>query len=700
MSTAYLTPPPLALPQDDPFVFHACLLRRGFVLEETARYSDEVWRLLPIQHKEHERAQILNFPSLPARFQPAAKRLFYHLLSGPLPDGEGRPEVMSVRGYFTGIKRFLVWLDKRWPADRVHLSELTGRDLDDYRKHLLIVLPDKPVRRASLRSNLRVLWRWRVNLGPDALLFDPRHLDGWGDPAKRTDRENATPRLPEEVLGPLLGWALRFIDDFADDILRADQQWWQMRSEQRTTPYKRGEIGVALRRLLDEYVAQGRPLPSYKGKPNYRLLGRLIQVGGTNPGDSLTGHQAEIDAALGQVGLAPTSHFPQAIRGLLDGDHWLPGIDTDHRDPHGLAGLARHLQAAAYTVVSFLSGIRDSEVKHMKRGCLHIQRDADGNAYRWKVASLAFKGEDDSQGVPAVWTVGEPVARAIAVLEALQPPGTDYLFARLAHGSGGKKGTRNAMVSSTTNKQLNAFVEWINQYCRRRDRLDGIPPVNKQVFKLKTGHFRRTLAWFIARRPGGVIAGALAFRHHSVQMFEGYAGTSDSGFRAEVESEQAMARGEVYIEMTEAHQHLDLGGPSAAEAAVRLKDFGERAQYQGKIALDRNRLQRIMKHNDPAIYPGEYITCVHASATALCEKAKRERAEGLPDHGGCLPLACRNVALTADNVLAWQRELGRLERRLAARPTLPPRLKFRLIVRHGDVAEFLTSNGFPAVAAA
>lgn len=27
-------------------------------------------------------------------------------------------------------------------------------------------------------------------------------------------------------------------------------------------------------------------------------------------------------------------------------------------------------------------------------------------------------------------------------------------------------------------------------------------------------------------------------------MFEGYAGTSDSGFRAEVEAEQALARGE------------------------------------------------------------------------------------------------------------------------------------------------------------
>jgi hypothetical protein len=34
---------------------------------------------------------------------------------------------------------------------------------------------------------------------------------------------------------------------------------------------------------------------------------------------------------------------------------------------------------------------------------------------------------------------------------------------------------------------------------------------------------RRTLAWFIARRPGGAIAGTIQYRHHSIHMFEGLA---------------------------------------------------------------------------------------------------------------------------------------------------------------------------------
>ncbi|MER0485083.1 hypothetical protein ABR737_43330 [Streptomyces sp. Edi2] len=117
----------------------------------------------------------------------------------------------------------------------------------------------------------------------------------------------------------------------------------------------------------------------------------------------------------------------------------------------------------------------------------------------------------------------------------------------------------------------------------------------------KTSVFRRTLAWFIARRPGGAVAGAVQYRHHSIQMFEGYAGTSTSGFRAEVESEQALARGEIYIAMIDAHEHTDLTSPSAEEVARRLGEFGERDQFQGQIALHKHRLKRIMKRHDPAV---------------------------------------------------------------------------------------------------
>ena len=69
-----------------------------------------------------------------------------------------------------------------------------------------------------------------------------------------------------------------------------------------------------------------------------------------------------------------------------------------------LAALARLLQDPCYLVLSFLSGARDSEIKHLRRGSLTIERDADGTAYRWKMRSLAFKAEDDPAGV-TYWKV-------------------------------------------------------------------------------------------------------------------------------------------------------------------------------------------------------------------------------------------------------------------------------------------------------
>ncbi|MFE9121470.1 hypothetical protein [Streptomyces sp. NPDC007172] len=62
-------------------------------------------------------------------------------------------------------------------------------------------------------------------------------------------------------------------------------------------------------------------------------------------------------------------------------------------------------------------------------------------------------------------------------------------------------------------------------------------------------------------------------------------------------------------------------------------------------------------------------------------------------------MACRNVALTAENTAAWQREIARIDKRLASRPTLAPRLRQRLQHRRAEVVEFLTANGQKAVPA-
>jgi hypothetical protein len=78
-----------------------------------------------------------------------------------------------VRAVFTSLKAFLIWLDGRWAGHRTHLGELSADDLEGFMRHQAAMMPDKPPRRAVIRSHVRYLWRWREHPSEDGLRFDP-----------------------------------------------------------------------------------------------------------------------------------------------------------------------------------------------------------------------------------------------------------------------------------------------------------------------------------------------------------------------------------------------------------------------------------------------------------------------------------------------------------------------------------------------
>jgi hypothetical protein len=237
---------------------------------------------------------------------------------------------------------------------------------------------------------------------------------------------------------------------------------------------------------------------------------------------------------------------------------------------------------------------------------------------------------------------------------------------------------------------LNEFVDWINNYCTAHNRADAIPLVRRQRWRLSSGQFRRTLAWFIARRPGGAIAGAIQYRHHSIQMFEGYAGTSESGFRGEVEAEQSLQRGERLLAMIENYEHRDLRGPAAGEAEERLTNLQRSRAYTGSVVTDPRRLLRIMRSEDPHIYLGHFVTCVYNPDKALCRRQLRAAGDQtMPDLANCRPLQCRNVALTANNPQALTDQLHQLDTHLARADLLAPYVAHRLTEQRRDLAALL-----------
>jgi integrase len=652
-------------------------LRPGHRLEETSRFGQDVWDLTPAVFQQHMRALVLNFAPIPAAYRTPIKELCYAMLAGDLPPNETRPKVSSIRRHLVDLKRFTQWLDTRSERPKRPLHELTTDDLAAYGVHLTAVLGRGASREVS-EVAVRLLWRFRTALPTDRLALDPLDVDGWGA-SKRRQTENTTLRIPEHVMGPLLTWCLRFIDDFAPDIIAARAYWRKNPISPQPTRMARGAVQAQLLATLDRYQNSGQPLPGHDGKVNYSALGAEI---GCNPTTlRRPANKDLIDAAAARNGVTNSPPLPTPVAGQLDGRPWLPNIRRSTSDPHGAVPLAILLQTACYITIAYLSGMRDSEIKHLHRDCVRVHRDSTGTPYRWTITSLAFKGESDPAGTTARWVIGATAARAVDVLERLQPPTASTLFRSVA-GSVEEFQRTGTQHVGRTNDLLNHFTTWINTYCHDHGRTDTIPPMPGGR-RLQTRQFRRTLAWHIARRPGGAIAGAIQYRHLSIQMFEGYAGTSESGFRAEVEAEQALARGEHLLAMTTGYDHTDLTGPAAAEATRRMNHFVSAAQaahavdprhgskFAGTVVTDDARLRRLIQRRDPHIYPGDYSTCVFDRAKAMCHPQPDLRGTTRPVQTSCQPLDCRNTALTSSNRISLHAEADNIEAQLNQRPLLP-----------------------------
>lgn len=683
---------PVPESNDERFVLHGRDLRAGYKLEETARFDDDEWPLAPASLQTQERGLTLRFLTVPPAHRITLKRLCYAMLSGQAPDEGPRPRVSSVATEFYNFRTFVTWLDKNHPT--VRLPQVSLPVLEQYQLHLLTE-HRASTRRYALRSAVNKAWRYREALAGDGLPQDPRDLPAWSEPGRNANRENSTARIPEPVQSRVLVWALRFVDDFSGDIIDAIDAWILRRRPQGARSATGKPWGYQQQRILS-YLTTARelkrPLPGRLGVPSFNAIAHQIGCDRT----ALERHREKVIATAAEVGVSEHIELGLSIKGQIDGVPWLDGVTLSPGQEDSLTVLSQLLHAACYIVIAFLSGMRDNEIKHLQPGCCTVALDTAGRPYRWTVHSLAFKGEADDHGTPATWVVGSAAARAIHVLErahdAIKTQKSEWLFTPFKVGPGAGsagRGGNHALTLAGTNRHLVRFTSWVNEYCASRGRNDEIPEVDGRPWRLSSRQFRRTLAWYIARRPGGSIAGAIAYRHHSIHMFEGYAGTSASGFRAEVEAEEALARGEQLLAMIDQHDHTELLGPAAVNGAKRLDAFAESAKFRGVVSTDRQRLLRLMKRHEPAIYPGQYVTCVYDHRKALC-RTRSSTSGNLPDITTCQPLACGNVALTSDNLTAWRAELAAIEADRVARPSLPPLLDADLEARSARILKMIS----------
>ncbi|MFF7143021.1 hypothetical protein ACFZB5_17545 [Streptomyces nodosus] len=635
-------------------------LRPGTDTNRLSRFSDDRWDLDPAIFEEHAKATSLNFLLLPRALRLDAKYYIWQLLNhdkpGTLRRANGdRTAVRTVKALFVHFNDVLDWLDKHGITA---FGQITPGLLDTFLDDLIDETLELEYKYRRL-TEIRRLWtvrsilpeRMRLPAGPPWGGEESHELLG----KVRGTRDNKTARINELCMQHLLLWSIRFIEYFADDIVAAYGEYAELHERGyhrrlrtgRVTPGRRmphGEVRRKVSDYLDHLRKTGMALPGKRDEHgnlsvNWSHLGRILGI----PDSFQRTASAKVVSESG-VPVAEDAYLDTAITGQLDGDPWI----THHISYFEAPTFARMLSTACFTVVAYLSGARPGEVLNLRRGCI----EHDEKSGLWLMKGLYFKNAVDADGnkIPEgelrrdPWVVVEIVARAVNVLERLHPhpllfPTRIAPFARAAND----KRQGQARPDNLISEDLNKFVSWVNAECRRRGRTDAIPL--DPSGPLAASRFRRTLAWFIRRRPRGLVAASIQYGHVHTRLLQGYAGSYESGFPDEYAFEDWLYRIEILAEDARA---LDEGehvsGPAAD--AYRQRVNGANRQFAGHVVTSDRQARDLLGNPLLQIFHGDGMTCVLEREQAACQ-LRGTVGDPLvtPDTDDCRP-QCRNIART------------------------------------------------------
>jgi hypothetical protein len=467
--------------------------------------------------------------------------------------------------------------------------------------------------------------------------------------------------------------------DFAPDVLAAwrDARRLFDRIPLAPKPGGRGDIRAYLQYLRDT----GQPLPVFTRRQT-GALARARRM--TRPDKAGLGrpfvHNGFIAGTLGVTVVQVTTLLttePDVLEGMrfgagaplatpitaqLGSRLWRDAIDVEDA-----MDLAVQLATAALLTVSYLSGMRAQEVLDLERGCCTIERREDGTV-RYLITGRHFKGVTDEHGNTISggqtrsqpWTVIEPVHRAITVLEEL----TDgrLLFPREFSKAAKPWAYGDALSVRTANARIERFAAWANALAAEHGRDHEVIPADPDG-AVTMRRFRRTVAWFLNRQPGGRIALGIQYGHLRASFAESYGGRSRMDMLQILDLEQALATADT---LTEAAERLSDGegvsGPAAGRYIAAAREFpavyagGFASKRQYRALLDNPRLQ-VFDH------PQALLTCNHDPLKALCDPNRGKsggQPQRTPSQDRCHS-ACANISRTDTHVERVQAEVDRID---------------------------------------
>ncbi|MER5548587.1 integrase [Streptomyces sp. NPDC002589] len=639
------------LPSPDTPVFGPHVLAEGYA-GPVIRYGDDIWPLSPMNSNPSADAHAIHWSGFPADLREEFRLITWTMINGSLSASFVRERAATWRNRTSAPTIYqTVWLWRRM-ATWMHeqgldtLSSCGSTTLEKYASWLL----ETGATRSRIHKVLITLTRlWAFDaLGPHPLgvgrpPWDVHGVDDYLPPATTAQTgENLTEELSPETMGPLLIWAIRLVDDFAEDILAADAERRRLRSAALASVGTPDTL-TALHSYIDRRLAADRPLPTHIHAGRRCLNSHY--VAGTTGASLDQVHRRLGTPSWKQAVARRPGPCPLSIRitGAIDGRPWRDAIDFNET-----LDLLRHLTAACFIVIAYLTGMRPGEVLGLRSGCCPDPApDENGRLPQHKVYGHVYKtarddgGNHVSAGVvrEAPWVAIAPVVHAVRVLERLVPSGA-LLFDHRAHylGKGTVQSGDGSLRISTIRGRIEEFIVWANAEAGTLGRAHEVIPPDPHG-SIGTERFRRTLAWHIARRPGGLVALAIQYGHLRTTVSAGYASRSRDGIHKLLNVETARATIDT---ITDLQDDLDNGiGVSGPAARRAINAAATAPQFQGTIVTART-ARKILSNPALAVYdnPNTLLMCVYNRDRALCH---RDTDNDSPSLDRCVS-ACANIA--------------------------------------------------------
>lgn len=612
------------------------------------RYSDRIWNLVSSTESPtiSEMATLkLDFSKIPTAFEDEVRKYCAARLLGPEPlslmKRFRRPSGLTVAKEFGDLKRFSRWLISIGVA---RPSETRQQHLDAFIAHL-DARKLKLVTQSKYQSTIGKLYAYRDHAGLVWIKTPPWPEESLVKVPRRG--ENITSRIPEAVLGSLVQWALFYVEVAVADIEEAIKEI-ELQSQRPPRPAAFNEGPERVQAFVADLRRRGKGIPALPARnyrsslvgenhlrPNYNAVAKECQVASVYSGES----RRIFDAAVDELGLEPGDIDTEISLHPNTGRPWRPRFSSGE-----LMFEISHLQTACF-VVCAMSGMREEEIRRLKVGCVREEPIIEGGPIRYKVTGGLTKGRDGEE--EATWVVIPEIAKAISVAESFSTG--EFLFGPWKLQ---KQGDRK-LDPHQSNQRINRFANEAIASLAKFNKMPTPPLIDGVRWHFTGRQFRRTIAFYIARQPFGVVAGKIQFKHLSVGAFEGYAGTSPANFRAEIEEERQLAGADRFAEIYDGFlQGEPIGGPGGDKMAKLCEELSSTlGEFPGRV-VDEKRRRAILRHVDRHLYIGAVSDCLYEKPDALCRSA--DTAHKGPIINECRPAECKNSCVTRANLPEWK----------------------------------------------